>query len=129
MRAGGAQEIREVRAGEAQEAAVEDFTQSGRFKSRRSSRKRCRTGKTGKKRSVCNTRRKEAGVIDKAVEKVGAVTDKAAGGDGAVLNRAGGARKIREAEEIADNFTEGDEFPEDAAVLERLEKNGVKFFI
>ena len=60
------------------------------------------------------------------------VADKAAGGDGAVLNGAGGARKIfyLEAEEIADNFTEGDEFPEEnAAVLERLEKNGAKFFI
>ena len=40
------------------------------------------------------------------------------------------ARKILEAEEIADSFTEGDEFPEeDAAVLEKLEKNGAKFFI
>ena len=55
------------------------------------------------------------------------IADKAAGGDGAVLNRARGARK---AEEIADNFTEGDEFPEEnAAVLERLEKKGAKFFI
>ena len=51
--------------------------------------------------------------------EVRAIREKAAGGDGAVLNRAGGARKIREAEEIADNFTE-----EDAAVLEKLEKNG-----
>ena len=52
---------------------------------------------------------------------------------GACEVRAGGARKILEAEEIADktrreeggvvdNFTEGDEFPEeDAAVLERLQ--------
>ena len=31
---------------------------------------------------------------------------------------------------VADNFTEGDEFPEEnAAVLEKLEKNGAKFFI
>ena len=50
-----------------------------------------------------------------------------AGGARETEERAGGAR---EAEEIADNFTEGDEFPEEnAAVLERLEKNGAKFFI
>ena len=45
-----------------------------------------------------------------------------AGGSRETEERAGGAR---EAEEIADNFTEGDEFPEEnAAVLEKLEKNG-----
>ena len=39
-----------------------------------------------------------------------------------VATRAGGAREV---EEIADNFIEGDEFPEEnTAVLEILEKNG-----
>ena len=43
--------------------------------------------------------------------------------------RAGGAREAdktrREVDGVADNFTEGDEFPEEnAAVLEKLEKNG-----
>ena len=51
-----------------------------------------------------------------------------------LLTRAGGAREAdktrREVDGVADNFTEGDEFPEEnAAVLERLEKNGAKFFI
>ena len=33
----------------------------------------------------------------------------------------------REEDGVADNFTEGDEFPEeDAAVLEKLEKNGAE---
>ena len=51
--------------------------------------------------------------------------------NGAFATRAGGAQNFYlEAEEIADNFTEGDKFPEEnAAVLERLEKNGAKFFI
>ena len=47
--------------------------------------------------------------------------------------RAGGARKILEAEEIAEKADEVIEFEEtvveNAAVLERLEKNGAKFFI
>ena len=58
----------------------------------------------------------------------------ASGGREAVPEeRAGGARKILEAEEIAEKADEVIEFEEtvveNAAVLERLEKNGAKFFI
>ena len=55
------------------------------------------------------------------------IADKAAGGDGAVLNRAGGARETGEIfRQSAEAKAEAEE---NAAVLERLEKNGAKFFI
>ena len=65
-RAGGARETDKTR--REVDGVADNFTEGDEFPERR-----CHTGKTGKKRSVCNTRRKKAGVIDKAVEKVGAV--------------------------------------------------------
>ena len=66
------------------------------------------------------TREVRAREADKTRRKVDGVADNSA--EVARKVRAGGAR---EAEEIADNFTEEDEFPEEnAAVLEKLEKNG-----
>ena len=59
------------------------------------------------------------GVADNFTEEI---ADKAAGGDGAVLNRAGGARETGEIfRQSAEAKAEAEE---NAAVLERLEKNG-----
>ena len=105
MRAGGAQEIREVRAGGAQEIR-----------------------ETDERAGVA----REAEVIaDNSEENAALAFATRAGGARETDERAGVARKAlageggvadNSVEEIADNFTEGDEFPEeDAAVLERLQ--------
>ena len=79
--AGGAQEIREVRAGEAHEAALEDLP--GPVDSRR----RCRTGAFAtlvEKAGVIDKAVEKVRAVHKAVEKVGAVTDGAVEKVGAV---------------------------------------------